>query len=196
MTGDGIVNGMDLVKIVSLVLSQSAQSAPRRNLAPYVSHSSATVLPRLQILSSTEVQLWLMSSDEYILAQFIIEISDGEQLLDIESDLSHAALWESLGNGRYSVVVYSSRNAPFMSNETMACFRLSGECNITIKNMMVVDSYRQEHWFAGIREGTEIDNISDAPISPKTLIDLQGRKAHNKRVKGVYIVNGKKTISK
>ena len=198
LTADGVVNGMDLVKIVSLVLSQTTQNASARSLTHQYSRHSTGLSAQLQTTSTTEVNLGVTSSDEFILTQFVVEVSDGAQLLDVESDNSHIASWKYLGNNRYAVVVYSGRNSIFRANETMAHFLLSHESEIAITEMMVVDAERNEHKVNVLNAGvvTGIENVSGVSLNEKTVVDLQGRKINDPSVKGVYIINGKKAIVK
>ena len=194
LTGDGLVNGMDLVQMVSLVISQNYQPSHARRLLPTASKSTAAITAQLQMLPSSEAHLGLNSSGEYILTQFIVEISGGAQLLNVESDKSHIASWKPIGNDRYSVVVYSGRNSSFKSNEAIVSFNLSECCNVTIENMMVVDADRHEYWIGSVY-GNNATGITKMEGSTRTTdsYDLLGRKVEPKE-KGIYLVNGKKKI--
>ena len=197
LTGDGKVDGMDLVNMVSLVMSQNYQKAPSAKHVPSIGHVSDEPEILLQKLSSTELQLGVSSSDEFILTQFVVTLSDDALLLDIETDNSHVASWRLLGNGRYAVIVYSVRNKSFSSNGMLARLSVSEDCAIDVTDMMAVDVDRHEHWLANVsNDVTSILLQNKQNNSYSISYDLQGRRNSSLSAKGLYIINGKKMIKK
>ena len=206
LTSDGKVNGMDLVELVSLVMAQGAQAPP-------------SALPRREGTLQTEkldegtltlkgnenggVMLGVENPDEFILAQMIVEVSDGT-LTDVTTDAKHDAVWSQIGAGRYAVLAYSTRNRSFTTNNCLLTF-LGCEGNVTVKDMMLIDVDREAKFFADVTYNgtTGIDSPTNSSLKgSESIYDLSGRKLETRNMelgtspKGVYIVNGKKVVVK
>ena len=206
LTSDGKVNGMDLVELVSLVMAQGAQAPP-------------SALPRREGTLQTEkldegtltlrgnenggVMLGVENPDEFILAQMIVEVSDGT-LTDVTTDAKHDAVWSQIGAGRYAVLAYSTRNRSFTTNNCLLTF-LGCEGNVTVKDMMLIDVDREAKYFADVTYNSTT-GIEPTPypslMGNESIYDLSGRKLETRNMelgtspKGVYIVNGKKVVVK
>ncbi|MCR4834887.1 MAG: dockerin type I repeat-containing protein [Bacteroidaceae bacterium] len=220
LTGDQKVNGMDLVELVSLVMAQGAT----QNVAP--AHSSAEnqgVANALAPFFLKEVvehgltltnhddgtlALGVENPDEFILAQMIVEV-DGGQLTDVTTDTKHVAVWRQIGENRYTVLAYSTKNRSFTTNDEVLRFQFDASPNsIRVKDVMLASSEREERYFDNIAFGdaTGIINISySQEACDNNVYDLSGRKAtstlRNSQTptflrKGIYIMNGKKVVRK
>ena len=208
LTSDGKVNGMDLVELVSLVMAQGATQAappsalPRREgtLQTEKLDEGALTLKRNE---NGGVMLGVENPDEFILAQMVVEVSNGA-LTDIKTDNSHVAVWSPIGENRYAVLAYSTRNRSFTVNDCLLTF-LGCEENVTVKDVMLVDAYHEARFFADVTyNGTTGIEPTPNPSMKRgeSIYDLSGRKLETRNMelgtspKGVYIVNGKKVVVK
>ena len=206
LTGDGKVNGMDLVELVSLVMAQGAQAPssalPRREGTLQIEKLDEGALT-LNGNGNGGVMLGVENNDEFILAQMIVEVSDGF-LTDITTDKAHVATWSPIGENKYAVLAYSTRNRSFTTNDCLLTF-LGCEGNITVKDVMLVDANREAKFFADVvyNGTTGIEPTPNPSLKGReNIYDLNGRKLETRNMelgtspKGVYIVNGKKVVIK
>ncbi len=206
LTSDGKVNGMDLVELVSLVMAQGAQAPssalPRREgtLQTEKLDEGALTLKRNE---NGGLMLGVENPDEFILAQMVVEISDGS-LTDVTTDNAHVVTWSPIGKNRYAVLAYSMRNRSFTTNDCLLTF-LGCEGNITVKDVMFVDADREARFFADVTYNGTTEIVPTPNPSLKgmeSIYDLSGRKLETRNMelgtspKGVYIVNGKKVVVK
>ena len=207
LTGDGKVNGMDLVELVSLVMAQGATQAappsalPRREGTLQTEELDEGTLT-LKGNENGGLMLGVENPDEFILAQMIVEVSDGT-LTDVTTDAKHDAVWSQIGVGRYAVLAYSTRNRSFTTNDCLLTFLGCG--NITVKDVMLVDADREAKFFADViyNGTTGIESTPNSSLNgSESIYDLSGRKLETRNMelgtspKGVYIVNGKKVVVK
>lgn len=195
LTGDGKVNGMDLVELVSLVMSQGNNNAPARKAQPS-SQGSTGLECSLQPVAAGENVLAVASDQSFILAQCVVESLDGQSLVDVSTDMHHVATWKPLSDNRYAVLVYSTGNAAFNDNDDLFRITLSGDGEVNVRNLLLVDADRQEHWVGSVSSAeTDGIDIMREQHSSVTVYDLQGRKVMPEQ-KGIYVVNGKKVVKK
>ncbi len=203
LTGDSKVNGMDLVELVSLVMAQGA-NAPSQSLAPRRGYEAGNVITgTLHPLNAQEVSLGVSSNEQFVLAQCVVTLSDGQQLLDVTTDSKHVPVWQSIGNGRFHVLVYSARNTILADNNALLTFHTTGPCETAVKDMLLVDADRLGYWLDDFSTNgvTGINRIEDGDgwIKQETF-DLQGRKMETTHPsslkKGIYIIKGKKVTVK
>ena len=208
LTGDGKVNGMDLVELVSLVMAQGATQAAPPSALPRREGTLQTEKLDMGTLALKRnedggVMLGVDDPDEFILAQMVVEVSDGT-LTDITTDNAHVATWTPIGENRYSVLAYSTRNRLFTTNDCLLTF-LGCEGNVTVKDVMLVDADREARFFADVTyNGTTgiVPTPNPSLERRESIYDLSGRKLETRNMKlgtspkGVYIVNGKKVVVK
>ena len=190
---DGIVNGMDLVEEVSLVLSQTIDVTNGARQA-----ESTPLLLGLMLTPTMNgsYDLGVNTADHFILAQLTLNLSDGMTLSDIETDGLHVAAYRPMGEGRYSVVVYSARNRSFIDNRQLLTLRCTGEGEVCVSDVMLIDDVKQARHFAAIGTGetTGIYGIKSSGSGIDTPVyDLQGRKVTIGR-KGVYLMGSQKVV--
>lgn len=190
---DGIVNGMDLVEEVSLVLSQTIDVTNGARQA-----ESTPLLLGLMLTPTMNgsYDLGVNTADHFILAQLTLKLSDGMTLSDIETDGLHVAAYRPMGEGRYSVVVYSARNRSFIDNRQLLTLRCTGEGEVCVSDVMLIDDVKQARHFAAIGTGetTGIYGIKSSGSGIDTPVyDLQGRKVTIGR-KGVYLMGSQKVV--
>ena len=191
---DEKINGLDLVKLVKLVLNQ--------DITPNASHAPAMRrnAPREGWLTLKDngrgsLTMGVDSSDGFLLAQCVVEVSEGMQLKNITVDGSHVVAWQPIDERRYAVVAYSAKNDVFGTNGSLLTFDCSGKGSLMVSSVMLVDSERNERHFApaGLDVVTGLEAVGMEGSADT--YDLQGRKMADDRLpKGVYIINGKKVV--
>jgi hypothetical protein len=196
---DQKINVLDLVALVKLVLSQSmnqgGSQARATETAPAMNESGIT----LAADGNGTLTLGVESSHGFIVAQYIVEMPEAMQLNDIQTDGEHTASWQPLGEGRYSVVVYSMKNARFEQNECLLTMCCKGTGAVNVSDILLVDTDRQAHRFyaASADMATGIAVLNGEQLSEEsTIYTLDGRKIGDYSKKGVYVINGKKTVVK
>ena len=191
---DEKINGLDLVKLVKLVLDQ--------NITQNASHAPAMRrnAPREGWLTLKDngrgsLTMGVDSSDGFLLAQCVVEVSEDMQLKNITADGSHVVAWQPIDERRYAVVTYSAKNDVFGTNGSLLTFDCSGKGTLMVSSVMLVDNERNERHFAstGLDVATGLDAVETE--GKADAYDLQGRKMADDRLpKGVYIINGKKVV--
>jgi len=179
VNGDGEVNVTDIVSVVNIILSSNARELTNR--------AAAT-----NNLKLSGASIKLRDAENYTAAQFDIHLSDGSTVnyLSLNSASDHQMTWKMVDANTCRVIVYSLSNAPFRAvKDELFNVTLSG--NATISNELLVNV---DGMVTGINE-MQFDK-------PVDVYDLRGNKVRSNTTdlnglqKGVYIVNGKKTIVK
>lgn len=174
LNGDGYINVTDIVKMVSIIMSGDGGSSRR----------AAATSSKL-IISGHNIQL--RNAEDYIAAQFDINLSDGESISNVvfNGSSNHRLHWKMVDANTYRVVVYSMTNAAFRVNsDNLIDIFMNGSQKATIRNELLIKA-----------DGTTgIDAIRKDAEDGK-VYDLNGRQVKNPR-KGVYIINGKKVLVK
>ena len=201
LTADQKVNGMDLVELVSLVMAQGAASPQLLSKGkgaqmPHYFDSGLTLTSH----DDGSLTLGVEKSDAFILAQMIVEV-DGEQLTDVTTDTKHEAVWRQIGENRYAVLAYSTKNRPFAANDELLKLYFANDANnIRVTDVMLASAEREERRFESVAYGsaTGINSIGDSEwANGGSVYDLQGRKVMSTLPrKGIYIMNGKKVVRK
>ena len=201
LTADQKVNGMDLVELVSLVMAQGAASPQlltkgKGAQMPHHFDSGLTLTSH----DDGSLTLGVEKSDAFILAQMIVEV-DGGQLTDVTTDTKHEAVWRQIGENRYAVLAYSTKNRPFAANDELLKLYFANDANsLRVTDVMLASAEREERRFESVAYGsaTGINSIGDSEwANGGSVYDLQGRKVMSTLPrKGIYIMNGKKVVRK
>ena len=201
LTADQKVNGMDLVELVSLVMAQGAASPQlltkgKGAQMPHHFDSGLTLTSH----DDGSLTLGVEKSDAFILAQMIVEV-DGGQLTDVTTDTKHEVAWRQIGENRYAVLAYSTKNCPFAANDELLKLYFANDANsIRVTDVMLASAEREERRFESVACGsaTGINSIGDSEwANGGSVYDLQGRKVMSTLPrKGIYIMNGKKVVRK
>ncbi|MBP3775739.1 MAG: leucine-rich repeat protein [Prevotella sp.] len=179
VNGDGVVNVTDIVSVVNIILSSNARELTNR--------AAAT-----NNLKLSGASIKLRDAENYTAAQFDIHLSDGSTInyLSLNSASDHQMTWKMVDANTCRVIVYSLSNAPFRAvKDELFNVTLSGNAMISNELLVNVDGM-----VTGINE-MQFDK-------PVDVYDLRGNKIRSNTTdlnglqKGVYIVNGKKTIVK
>lgn len=194
---DGKLNGMDLVEEVELVMSQTASARAMARLTDGQAASNALMLT--ENTAGTNV-LGVKSDKQYILAQMTVELSGNMSLTDITSDGKHTVAYRQIEDNRYVVLCYSNRNLSFDSNEKILEFHSVGEGELIVSDVMLVDADKHDYYFSAVMSGNATGirtmSIDNGQLTIGNYFDLQGRQVNSTPKKGVYIVNGQKTVVK
>ena len=197
-TADGEVDVMDLVRQVSLVMSQAASGAP--------AVSSFDALGSGMTLDGTSdgaLHVGLGDGRQYVASQFVITLSDGQQLSSVTADRRHTINIQSLGDNRYFVMSYSAANETFASSDHALTLRVAGSGMVTVGESAFVSADGQKVVFEGASSATTgIDsatfgsNVPADVYSTGGMMIRKGTANTEELPAGVYIVNGKKYIRK
>jgi hypothetical protein len=202
--GNGVINGMDLVEEVALVLSQTSSGVKIRKAPERLNPDMASIM-RMSKNNDGGISVGVESADDYILSQFMIELSDGQQLRDITStDRDHVVAWQPIDEIRYMVVCYSTRNTAFADNNDLLRISCEGSGTVRVSDVMLVDTDRKPHYINGsefdIATGIELVNGSFA--KPADIYSVSGvlvkKNANSTKGlgKGIYVVDGKTILIK
>ena len=202
LNGDGEINVTDIVRVVSIIM-QSNTSATRQ-----VSAMETTDNDQLTMAVDNDgvYSLHLSNEAQYVASQFEIQLGDGQtlegvSLNDKRSD-GHQVTYTQTGNNIYKVVVFSTENRPFDGNiGELLSFQVSGNGSIEVGNILFVTSGATEKLFPSLSAGTtgiDVTKKSDA----MDIYSIDGRLVRRQATntnglkRGMYIINGKKTIVK
>ena len=174
LNGDGEINVTDIVKMVTIIMSGGGGSSRR----------AAATSSKL-LISGHNIQL--RNAENYIAAQFDINLSDGETISNIvlNGSSNHDLHWKMIDANTCRVVVYSMTNTAFRANgDNLFNIFINGGQRATISNEILIKG----------ENTTGIDAIRKEAEDGK-VYDLNGRQVNTPR-KGVYIINGKKVVVK
>ncbi|MBP5509040.1 MAG: S8 family serine peptidase [Prevotella sp.] len=197
-TADGEVDVMDLVCQVSLVMSQAASSAPAVS-------SFDALGSRMTLDGASDGALYVGLGDgrQYVASQFVITLSDGQQLSSVTADRRHTVSIQSMGDNRYFVMSYSAANETFASSDHALTLRVAGSGMVTVDEGTFVSADGQKVVFestssttTGIDSTTFDSNVPADVYSTGGMLIRKGTANTEELPAGVYIVNGKKYIRK
>lgn len=201
LNGDGYINVTDIVKVVSIIMSANTNAPKRVSAMEMIDNEQLTLDVNDRVYS-----LHLDNEAQYVASQFEIRLGDGQTLegvlLNGERSDGHQVTYTQTGNNLYKVVVFSTENHPFnCNNGELLSFKVSGNGNVEVSNILFVTSGETEKLFPSLYAGmTGIDVIKTADTMDVYSIDgrLVRRQVTNTNSleKGMYIINGKKTIVK
>ena len=178
LNGDGEINVTDIVKMVSIIMSGDGASSRR-----------AAAISSNLVISGHNIQL--RNAENFIAAQFDINLSDGQTISNIvlNGSSNHDLHWKMIDATTCRVIVYSMKNEAFRANN-IALFNviMTGSLeDASICNDLLIDA-----------DGTTgIDNVRDKMSEKRDdhYYDLNGRMMKTPR-KGIYILNGRKVVIK
>ena len=202
---DRRINGMDIVEMVELIMSQGYSKAA--DLYPVgqpdgkvngmdlveevelVMSQPAQQAAQLRMANGFKQELTLTpqiggtlalgvtTEQHYLMTQCLVQLSEGMRLDDVTTDTHHTAAWRELGNGQYMVVAYSGSNQAFTDNDALLSLHYTGEGTVTVTDVLMADELRQECRFAAVSlSGTDgIGNVQTSTSNHQQTYDLQGR---------------------
>lgn len=197
-TADGEVDVMDLVCQVDLVMSQAASGAPA--VSSFDAFGGGMTLDGE---SDGALYVGLGDGREYVASQFVITLSDGQQLHSVTADRRHTVSIQSMGDSRYFVMSYSAANETFASSDHALTLRVMGSGMVTVDEGTFVSTDGQKVVFesassatTGIGSTVFGSNVPADVYSTGGMMIRKGTANTEELPAGVYIVNGKKYIRK
>ena len=179
---DRRINGMDIVEMVDLIMSQGYTKAA--DLYPVglpdgkvngmdlveevelVMSQTATASGRLMVADGSLQQgLTLTTKDDgsltlgvdagraFTMVQTVVTLSDGMSLSDVTTDAHHTVAWRQVDESRYVVVAYSNSNRAFTENDALFTLHCTGMGDVAVGSTLMADTDKQEHHFAGVSAG-------------------------------------------
>ena len=139
-------------------------------------------------------------------SQFEIRLGEGQTLegvsLNGKRSDGHLISYTQTGNNLYKVLVFSTENRPFSGNSCeLLSFKVSGNGSIEVSNILFVTNGEAERMFPSLSTGTTgIDVVKT--FDAMDVYSIDGRMVRRQVTstkglgKGMYIINGKKTIVK
>ena len=188
MNADGAVNVTDVELITDVVLERNVAALPAQTAGDEL----------LVTDNNGTMNVMLPSAAGYRAFQMDVTVPEGSEISDItlneNLNSTHVMASQSLGNGKYRVIVRSKSGDSFADTDLLTFSRSSSD--ITIDNIIFVTTDAAETHFSTVHESdvTSIDEISADPASAETYtiggVKVSGSSAKN----GVFIINGKKII--
>ena len=174
LNGDGEINVTDIVKMVTIIMSGDGGSSRR-----------AAATSGNLVISGHNIQL--RNAENYIAAQFDINLSDGQSISDIvlNGSSNHDLHWKMIDASTCRVVVYSMTNTAFgVNGDNLFNIFINGGQRATISNEILIKA-----------DGTTGIDAIHTEAENGNVYDLNGRQVKTPR-KGVYIINGRKVVVK
>ena len=197
-TGDGIIDVIDLVRQVSLVMSQPISYTPEY-------HSFDALGSGLSLVSDSDgaIHVSLNDGQKYVATQFIVSLSEGQQLVDVTTDREHSVSIEPMSDNRFFVMSYSSDNTAFATNDETLTLQVTGNGTVAVEGAAFVDTDSKKVLFqdassvtTGIKEtSVNFSSPTDIYYTNGMLVKKNSTTTDELR-RGVYIINGKKQFIK
>ena len=198
MDDDGEVDVADLTLIINTIMAPekvSARRAARRNA------NTGTATWKMECEEEGYI-IRLISSENYISAQFDVTIPSGETIegitLSNRSFSDHSILIKETGESQYRVMVFSMSNTPFDRGlSDWLHIKISDCAPLEISNAVLTTTSFAKQYANVIKANVSSINNLEANTSTST-ISLDGRhlKDGTKLSKGIYIINGEKIVVK
>ena len=197
-TGDGLVDVMDLVRQVSLVMAQSTTYSASNHIFDDFGNGLALVPNH-----DGSISMNINDGSQYVATQFVVSLSEGQDLKGVTTDKSHTVNIQPLPNNRYFVISYSASNAAYSANNRKLTLDVTGQGSVTVRDVTFVDIYDQKVSFQNVTtETVGIKEVSTNLTSPTDIYSTSGMLVKKDAIttdalhNGMYIINGKKYIKK
>ena len=190
---DGSVNVIDLVKEVDLIISYSTSNA---SSIPFEANDNAL---SLETNSDGTILLDISDDTQYLAAQFVVTLSEGQQLTDVTTDQHHTVSITPINDYQYFVISYSPTNAAYASSATLT-LHVEGSGMVTVENPNYVNEAKEKVLFEHVNstytdgicvEHYELAQPTDIYTTTGILI-RKGATTLNGLKSGIYIMNGQK----
>ena len=217
INNNDIINGMDIVEIVDLIMSNTYAIAADLYPAgdpdgvingmdlveevdlvmsqPAVQYySPMSIMDNGLMMKPAVDSSWHLGVDKasrYILAQMTVELEKGERLIDVVSDKTHTVSWKQTDDNHYVVICYSPMNLPFSDNDELLTFICSGNGKISVSDVTLIDDTKQEFIMVDTNAdlATGINERNNDTYS-SAIHDLQGRLVSNKETRSRQVTKG------
>lgn len=197
---DGEVNAADLVALVSLMMGEGTEIAPAR--LPSLQTEAADVLTGY-VTADGRLCFDLQAETAYTACQLTLSLPAGADIKDVrlaaERSGGHVVTTGRREDGRVVVLVYSTANRPFLSQNGLfleGVAQMANKGTIDVEDILFVtpkggirhfDSFSID-LAAGVASVTQ-EQHTNAPT-----YDLAGRRVGQRLKKGIYIQKGRKKL--
>ncbi len=163
--GDGSIDVMDVVKMVSHIMGRNPSNFNQIaadidgngkvnvmdlvnliNLIMSTPQQTSAIAPHAQSGSmelsrngDEAITVSIPFADRHVAAQFVVSLTDGAVLQEVMADEAHQSKFTRMSDGRYKVMVFSGSNAAFNSNSPIR-LQLSGNGDVKIEDALFVDT--------------------------------------------------------
>lgn len=199
--GDGSIDVMDVVKMVSHIMGRNPSNfkfvaadidgngkvnvmdlVNLINLIMSTPQQSSAITTNAQLgtmeLSRSDdasVAMNIPFANHHVAAQFVVSLTDGAVLQEVVTDKAHQSQFTRMPDGRYKVMVFSGNNAVFSSDSPIK-LQLSGSGNVIVEEAMFVDTDEEAVAF----ESTTLNTIGITTIGtlfacPTDIYTVNGR---------------------
>ena len=202
VNSDGEISIGDVVGVVNIVLGRTVAGSRG-------AESTSALVPGTLTLKAEadRMSVKLDNTAAYTAFQMDVTLPEGMSLNDAvftgRQTSSHSLLMSELENGKVRIAGWSVRNDELKGNSgELLSLVLSGAQTVgtvTIDNIRFVTAEGVEHAFACVEAFDETTGIGLTPALSEgegVVYDLQGRKVNRKTLKGLYILDGKKSVKK
>ncbi len=199
VNSDGSVDIGDIVSIIDIMTSMPA--AARTFAADYAWQQDLNDYLDAE-LQGQKLQLMLNNSREYSAFQMSVGLPEGTTIDNVSLNKKRAGkhVVEAIpqGNNQYLIVGYSLNNLPIAGTDgtLLNLITKGGEpASVTVSNVAFATADGRVFRLDGA-ETTGLNNLFTEEGLNVRIFDLQGRQLGRQAAKGLYIVNGKKTVVK
>ena len=199
VNSDGSVDIGDIVSIIDIMTSMPA--AARTFAADYTWQQDLNDYLDAELLGQ-KLQLMLNNSREYTAFQVSVGLPEGTVLDNVSINKKRAGqhVVDAIpqGNNQYLIVGYSLNNLPIAGNDgtLLNLITKGGEpASVTINHVAFATADGRVFRLDGA-DATGLNSLFTEDRLNVRIFDLQGRQLGRQAAKGLYIVNGKKTVVK
>ena len=220
MDGNGIIEINDYAALVNVILAQDApKNAPRRRSNAIRNDVISLSDLYLNNYGGGEMTVRLGNNDmHYTGMQFDLRLPDGIELIEDgaeTTDIQHGAWVQKRKDGTYRVVCASMMNDELSDGDVLHLqVKITGAVNIdheaVVSNVVLTDQNAARYEASSVKAALNTDNATliaeELRVNGEessNIYDLSGRKINSQSSifnsqlpKGLYIVNGKKTVVK
>ena len=220
MDGNGIIEINDYAALVNVILAQDApKNAPRRRSNAIRNDVISLSDLYLNNYGEGEMTVRLGNNDmHYTGMQFDLRLPDGIELIEDgaeTTDIQHGAWVQKRKDGTYRVVCASMMNDELSDGDVLHLqVKITGAVNIdheaVVSNVVLTDQNAARYEASSVKAALNTDNATliaeELRVNGEessNIYDLSGRKINSQSSifnsqlpKGLYIVNGKKTVVK
>ena len=203
--GDGSIDVMDVVKMVSHIMGRNPSSFNQIaadidgngkvnvmdlvnliNLIMSTPQQTSAIAPHAQSGSmelsrngDEAITVSIPFADRHVAAQFVVSLTDGAVLQEVMADEAHQSKFTRMSDGRYKVMVFSGNNATFNSNSPIK-LQLSGNGDVKIEDAMFVDIDEEAVAFeSAVLNTTGINAVGTTFAQPVDIYTVGGKLVKN-----------------
>lgn len=203
--GDGSLDVMDVVKMVSHIMGRNPSSFNQIaadidgngkvnvmdlvnliNLIMSTPQQTSAIAPHAQSGSmelsrngDEAITVSIPFADRHVAAQFVVSLTDGAVLQEVMADEAHQSKFTRMSDGRYKVMVFSGSNAAFNSNSPIR-LQLSGNGDVKIEDALFVDTDEEAVIFeSAALNTTGINAVGTTFAQPVDIYTVGGKLVKN-----------------